>query len=148
AAFAAGGLALLMPCFGGKEIPPQVELGMLLAAWLPGFGLRVFDELDADKDGIVTCPDLTRAIAAAPGDSDTRFYLYLLRENLDDVGHRIDSATHKRLRKQEKRKWFTNSEDLQCGIDRNDLATYAAKVRDRHKNWLRSLVVARLRPGW
>jgi len=136
AAFFASSLALLEPCLGWKEIPSEVERDTMLAAWLPGFGLRVFDDLDADKDGIVTRPDLTKAMTATLSDSEARFYLYLLRENLDDIGHSLDSAARKRLRKQEKRKWFANSEDLQCGIDRNDLATYAARVHDRHKNWL------------
>jgi hypothetical protein len=131
-----GGLTLAVIVSGWIDIRPEVEHDIVLASLLPRFGLDNFDTLDTDGDGFITHPDLSRAIAAAISAGGGGFYQVILRENLERVGHALDSPSRKRLIKQEGRKWFANTEDLLCGIDRNDLATFAARMRDKHKNWL------------
>lgn len=134
-AIVTAGCALAVVIPGWQDIRSEVAYEKVLTAWLPRFGLRVFDSLDADKDDIVTAADLAKAMAAA-GETEDRFYLYLLRSHIVEVGHRLDSKTVRRLAKQEGRRWYQDRSDLFCGMSKQDLATYAERVRRKNCHWL------------
>jgi len=121
--------------FGAREMRAEVQYDRLIASWLPPVGLALFDKLDADKDNLLTVPELSRALAASAADPDSMLSIYLLVQNVYAVGHRLDRKTRKRLAAAERRGFFANREDLLFGISREDLQNYRQSVAEKYKRW-------------
>lgn len=100
-----------------------------LAASVEALGLRHFDTLDKNGDGVIDAIDLSRAVESGRFSKDDNAAFELMRRRISQIGHVTG------VRPVVTTMAPTASVICTWGINRQDLQSYQSRLEQRYKSW-------------